>query len=135
MGPIDTDTDTCTTTRTFSAYGIPDGSALIRRTHRRLGDGPGTVDAAAVQRVGAAFRDAFLELAAVETVPEAVSAAVDDAAYFTTEAFDGDDADVRTDLVPSFYRSVAGFHCAYAGRSDRGRVQGALGAPDDGHDG
>jgi hypothetical protein len=122
-------TDACTTTRTFSAYGIADGSSLVRRTYYRLGDDPGTIDAAAVQRIGAAFGDAFVELADVDAVPDAVSMAVEDAAYFTGESFDGADADLRTDVLPSFYRSVAAFHCAYTGHPER--ADGALEAPDD----
>ena len=42
--------------------------------------------------------------------------AVDDARARTAEEFaEEPGADLRTTVVPAFYRRVAGFHCAYHG--------------------
>lgn len=107
-------TDTPTATRTFARYGIPDGSVLVQRTERLLtGNGGGTVTDSTLSLLEAAFRTSFLELAAVESVPPDVAAAVEDAAYFTREEYAGTHADLRTEVVASFYRSVAEFHHAY----------------------
>jgi len=41
-------------------------------------------------------------------------AAVEDARALTREEFvDQPDADLRTDVIPAFYRRVADFHCVY----------------------
>jgi hypothetical protein len=54
-----------------------------------------------------------------------VAAAVEDAAYFTREQYAGTRADLRTEVVPAFYRSVAGFHSAY--REHTAPVDGPVG--------
>ena len=110
------ETDACTTTRTFAVYGVDDGSVLVRTTHRLVHDeDDGTVTDATLDLVAAAFRAAFLEHADVGSLPADVAAAVEDARYFTRERYAGAEADLRTELLPAFYREVAGFHCAYRG--------------------
>lgn len=37
----------------------------------------------------------------------------EDGYYFARERYEGTDADLRTVVVPEFYREVAGFRCAY----------------------
>jgi hypothetical protein len=108
--------DTCTTTRAFDVYGVPDGSVLVRTTHRLVHEADrGTVTDETLEFVAAAFRAAFLEHAAVDSLPPDVDAAVEDARHFTGERFVASEADLRTELLPAFYREVAGFHCAYRG--------------------
>jgi hypothetical protein len=47
-------------------------------------------------------------------VPTHVELAVADARELTREAFaDRPDADVRTEVLPAFYRRVAALHCRY----------------------
>jgi hypothetical protein len=108
--------DTCTTTRAFDVYGVTDGSVLVRTTHRLVHENDrGTVTDATLDLVAAAFRAAFMEHADVGALPADVAAAVEDALYFTRERYADSDADLRTEVLPSFYREVAGFHCAYRG--------------------
>ncbi len=114
--PTETD-DECTTTGSFAAHGIDDGSRLISRTYYRLADGAPASFAPAdrfFDRLETAFIWAYLESAGGTGVPDGVLTAVDDARARTAEEFaDEPDADLRTTVIPAFYRRVAGFHCAY----------------------
>lgn len=107
----------CTTTRSFDDHGIDDGSTLIQRTYYRLAaETSSTFEPTAewFDRIEAAFVWAYLATVEGSDVPRHVEAAIDDARALTAESFaDRADADLRTDVLPSFYRHVAGFHCAY----------------------
>jgi hypothetical protein len=110
-------TDGCTTTRSFDDHGIDDGSALIRRTHYRLvadGDDAFEPTERYLDRLADAFSRAYLTAADAYEIPPHVAAAVDDARVWVGVEFaDASDADLRSDVVPAFYRHAAGFHCAY----------------------
>ncbi|MFB6297421.1 MAG: hypothetical protein ABEH56_02755 [Salinirussus sp.] len=117
MGDVTTRDGDCTTTRSFADHGIDDGSDLIQRTYYRLA-GPETPGFEPTEaffgRLESAFLWAYMGSAAENDVPPHVRAAIDDARVLTAEEFDGrPDADLRTDVLPAFYRRVAGFHCAY----------------------
>ncbi len=106
----------CTTTGSFSDHGVDDGVDLVTRTYyrfREAGDresGPGSF----FDRLESAFVGAYLDAVDEPEVPTHVELAIDDARALTEEAFgDPPDADVRTEIVPAFYRRVAGFHCRY----------------------
>lgn len=107
----------CSTTDSFADHGIESGDVLIRSAYRRLA----TADAAAFEptesffeTLASAFIWAYLGEVDEPGVPQHVEAAVDDARVLTFEEFrDDPDADLRTEVVPAFYRRVAGFHCAY----------------------
>jgi len=109
-------TEECTTTESFVDHDIEDGSALVQRTYYRLA-------AAGVEFVPeesffdaleSAFIWAYLETVEDNGVPDHVEAAIDDAKAVTAAEFaDRPDADLRTDVVQTFYGNVAGFHCAY----------------------
>ena len=109
------DTHTCTTTTAFGAYGVPDGSDLIQRTYHELTDGTTETDASRIRfgELDTAFRRAFTGLTTLGELPPVVEAALADGLYFTREQYEGTDADLRTVVVPAFYREVAGFLCAY----------------------
>lgn len=106
----------CTTTDSFGDHDV-DGQQLIEGTYRRL--------AAAEQRtfedsdrfyeqLESAFLWAYLAAVDEAGVPDHVAYAVDDALAWTRERLAGaDDPDVRTEVVPTFYREAARFHCAY----------------------
>jgi hypothetical protein len=106
----------CTTTYSFDDHGIDDGAALLTDTYYRLAG-----EAVAYEpndrffeQLADAFRWAYLAEAATTEVPEHVALAIEDARERTTEEFaDRPEADLRTEVVPAFYRAVAGFHCAY----------------------
>ncbi len=110
----------CTTTTSFSDHGVDDGSDLVTATHYRLLDAgyrefePG---AEFFEAVETAFVRSYLDRTAdASGLPDHVAAAIDDARERTREEFEGrPDADLRTDVLPAFYRRVAGFHCAYRG--------------------
>lgn len=109
----------CTTTGSFGDHGIEDGSELVHGTHYRLVDG-GWSEFAPTEEfydaLEAAFLWTYLGTVGGTDVPTHVRAAVDDALAFTAEEFaDRPGADLRTEVIPTFYRSVAGFHCAYRG--------------------
>lgn len=110
-------TGECTTTGSFDDHGIADGSDLVRRTYYRLaGDGPPSFapTEAFFDRLETAFLWAYLGSADRADVPDHVRAAIDDARVLTRQEFDDrPDADLRTAVLPAFYRRVAGFHCAY----------------------
>lgn len=106
----------CTTTYSFDDHGIDDGAALLQDTYYRLaGEGVAFEPTDRFfEQLADAFRWAYLSEAAKTDVPEHVTLAIDDAREQTGETFAGrPDADLRTDVVPAFYRAVAGFHCAY----------------------
>ena len=116
--PEHTGTDgECTTTGSFATHGIDDGSRLVSRTYYRLADG-GPPEFAPTEsffdRLETAFIWAYLESTGGTDVPDGVLTAVDDARARTAEELaDEPGADLRTTVVPTFYRRVAGFHCAY----------------------
>lgn len=120
----DTDTrptgsgDDCTTTGSFVDDGIDDGHRLVQRTYYRLraADERFEPTEGFFDRLAVAFRWAYMETADGNEVPDHVEAALDDARVFTAERFadaDPGGLDLRTEVVPAFYREVAGFHCAY----------------------
>lgn len=101
----------------LASFGI-DGRQLRQRTHDDLvEDGFGTYEptAAYVDRLAQTFRAVLAEQADLLAIPEDVDAAIDDAVHATLSDHDGN-ADLRTDVVRTFYRSFAGFYCAYRGR-------------------
>ncbi|MFB6233118.1 MAG: hypothetical protein ABEH61_02550 [Haloarculaceae archaeon] len=109
--------ESCTTTESFDDHGIDDGSDLIRRAHYRLsGDGIPAFEPteAFFGRIETAFLWAYLGSTEDRGVPQHVEAALTDARALTHEEFsDRQDADLRTEVLPAFYRRFAGFHCAY----------------------
>jgi len=119
MEESQTDAADCTTTGSFGDHGIKDGSTLVHRTYYRLVDGGRTTfepTASFYDALESAFLWTYLGSATATDVPVHVEAAVDDARTFTAEEFaDRPDADLRTEVVPTFYQYVAGFHCAYRG--------------------
>lgn len=107
----------CTTTESFADHGIDDGSVLVRRTYYRLAaEEPPEFDPTSrfFDQLELAFLWAYLGSVEENDVPDHVVAAIDDARAWTAEEFeDRPDADLRTEVIPAFYRRVAGFHCAY----------------------
>lgn len=115
--PIDNATEDCTTTKSFADHDLLDGSELIRRTYYRLATAE-DVEFAPTDRffdaLESAFVWAYLDSVDEHGVPDHVGAAVDDALAFTAEEYaDRPDADLRTDVLPTFYTHVADFHCEY----------------------
>jgi hypothetical protein len=107
----------CTTTGSFDDHGIEDGHELVTETHRRLRearvDGFRPTDAF-FDRLESAFTWAYLGTVDDTGVADGVALAIVDARHAVESEFaDREDADLRTDVVPAFYRSVAGYHCAY----------------------
>lgn len=119
MEDSQTDEADCTTTGSFGDHGVDDGSTLVHRTYYRLVDGGRTEFApteAFYDSLESAFLWTYLGAVGETVVPDDVEAAIDDARTFTAEEFaDRPDADLRTEVVPTFYQYVAGFHCAYRG--------------------
>lgn len=118
------DTD-CTTTGSFGDHDIEDGSELVHGTYYRLVEG-GRAEFDPTDAFYEALESAFLwtYLGTVDgtAVPAHVEAAVDDALAFTAEEFAArPEADLRTEIVPTFYQYAAGFHCAYRGDDQPGR--------------
>jgi len=110
----------CTTTMSFSDHGVDDGADLVSATYYRLLDaGYRGVDPGGelFEAVETAFVRTYLShVDDAGGLPAHVAAAVDDARERTAEEFEGrPDADLRTDVLPAFYRRVAGFHCSYRG--------------------
>jgi len=109
--------DDCATSNSFDDHGIPRGSRLISRTYNRLGaDGEPAFEPteAFFDRLESAFTWAYLGSVEERGVPEHVEVAIDDARARTAEEFrDRTDADLRLDVIPSFYQQVAAYHCAY----------------------
>lgn len=117
MNSAQTDGTDCTTTGSFGDHGVDDGSALVHRTYYRLIDGGWTAFAPTAEFYDAlesAFLWTYLAAADETDVPGHVETAIDDALAVTAAEFDDRaDADLRTEVVPTFYRQVAGFHCVY----------------------
>jgi len=109
----------CTTTGSFTDHDIEDGSTLIQQAYYRLADGDRTEfepTTAFFDSLESAFIWAYLGAVRERGVPEHVEAAINDARAHTAEEFENrPDADLRTDVVPAFYRQLAAFHCAYRG--------------------
>lgn len=108
--------DDCTTTRSFDDHGIADGADLITANYYRLAAAEPAFrpTEAFFDRLESAFVWTYLGAVDGTGVPDHVMRAVEDARELTREAFaDRPDADLRTEVIPSFYRRLAGFHCAY----------------------
>jgi hypothetical protein len=107
----------CTTTGSFADHDIEDGSALIQRTYYRLAGADRTEfepTESCFDARESAFIWAYLGTTRESDIPEHVEAAIDDARAHTAAEFaDRPDADLRTDVIPAFYRHLADFHCAY----------------------
>jgi hypothetical protein len=107
----------CSTTRSFSDHGVDDGTDLVTDTYYRLREADvdefePTTDF--FDRLESAFTWAYIGAVDEHGVPDHVEAAIEDARPLTrTEFADRPDASLRTAVVPSFYRRVAGFHCLY----------------------
>jgi hypothetical protein len=108
----------CTTTTSFSDHGVDDGADLVTATHYRLLDAgcrefePG---AEFFEAIETAFVRSYLDrVDDAGGLPDHVAAAIDDARELTSEEFaERPGVDLRTDVLPAFYRRVAGFHCSY----------------------
>jgi hypothetical protein len=115
--------DECTTTGSFSDHDIQDGSRLVQRTYYRLADADRSTFSPTesfFDALESAFIWAYLGSVEENGVPDHVAVALDDARAVTAEEFaDRPDADLRTDVLPTFYRHAAGFHCAYRESSTR----------------
>lgn len=109
--------DDCTTTESFSDHGIEDGTDLVTETYYRLQAGERlefSPTETFFDRLESAFLWAYLGSVDERGVPPHVEAAIDDARALTREEFeDRADPDLRTEVIPAFYRRVAGFHCLY----------------------
>lgn len=109
-------TETCSTSdAAFLDYGLPNGQVLVPATYYVLsGRDEATYEPspAYVHRIADAFRTAFVRRADLPVVPEPVDAAVEDAVTATLHEFDGE-ADLRTAVLPTFYRRVASYACTY----------------------
>lgn len=115
--PAAAGTDSCRTTDSFDDHAIPDGSVLLTRTHYRLVDaGVGSFEPTErfYESLETAFIWAYLGATDGADVPAHVRAALDDALAATRDDFaDRSAADLRTDVLPHFYRTIAAYHCAY----------------------
>lgn len=107
----------CTTTGSFDDHGIGDGADLIARTYYRLQGGDGAEfepTETFFDRLESAFLWAYLGSVEGSAVPAHVEMAVEDARAHAADEFENrPDADLRTAVVPAFYRRVADFHCVY----------------------
>ncbi|MEF8825082.1 MAG: hypothetical protein V5A27_01880 [Halapricum sp.] len=109
--------DDCTSTGSFSDHGIGNGVDLVTRTYYRL-QGTERHEFEPTQRffdqLESAFIWAYLGSVDESGVPTHVELAIEDARTLTQDEFhDKPDADLRTEVIPAFYRRVAGFHCIY----------------------
>lgn len=115
--PSPTMSTTCDTANAFTLYGIPDGVDLLHRMRYQLlagGDGEFEPTDAFVDRIERAFRTAYRRAADAPEVADPLDAAVEDAAALTAEAYvDDPDADLRRDVLPSFYATLVGLFCRY----------------------
>ena len=113
----DSRSDDCTTTGSFTDHGIEDGSDLITSTYYRLQSADRSdfsPTEAFFDRLESAFIWAYLGSVDERGIPPHVESAIDDARSLTRAEFeDRPNADLRTDVIPTFYRRVAGFHCLY----------------------
>ena len=116
-GDRDDARDDCTTTGSFDDHGVDDGGALIQRTYYRLvadEDGEFEPTDEYLDRLVDAFTRAYLTETGSYELPPHVAAAIDDARVWVGIEFaDQSGADLRTDVIPAFYRHAAGFHCGY----------------------
>jgi hypothetical protein len=108
----------CTTTTSFSDHGVDDGADLVSATYYRLLDAGYREFEPSVElfeAVETAFVRTYLDrVDEAGGLPDHVAAAIDGARELTREEFAGrPDADLRTEVLPAFYRRVAGFHCSY----------------------
>lgn len=117
-------------TTAFAAFTVADSSAIVHRTYYRLR----SLDDAAVHlssefmaTLAQAFRRAVLVETERHTVPEAVDAAVDQAVTVTLhDLLDLGSAALRTQVLPTFYRTVPRTSCALDGADhDQGLAQGS----------
>ncbi|MEF8813049.1 MAG: hypothetical protein V5A55_04440 [Halovenus sp.] len=112
-----TSDDECTTTESFTDHDITDGSQLVQRTYYRLAAAEITEyepTESFFDALESAFIWAYLGTVEENGIPEHVEAAIDDARALTAEEFeDRPDADLRTEVVQTFYAHVSSFHCAY----------------------
>lgn len=108
---------TCDTTSAFDAYGIPDGVDLVHRTRYRLlatDDASFQPTTAFLDRVDHAFRAAYIGTADVPLVPEPLDTALEDAAALTAEEYaDDPEADLREEVLPTYYATLVGLFCTY----------------------
>lgn len=111
--------DDCTTTGSFSDHGIEDAVDLVTRTYYRLRAGERQTfspNEAFFDQLESAFIWAYLGSVDERGVPPHVELAIEDARALTEAEFaDRPDSDLRTDVVPAFYRRIAAFHCIYRG--------------------
>lgn len=111
--------DDCTTTGSFRDHGIGDGVDLVTRTYYRLRAGerqPFSPNEAFFDRLESAFIWAYPGSVDERGVPPHVERAIEDARALTEAEFaNRPEADLRTAVIPEFYRRVAGFHCIYRG--------------------
>lgn len=118
---------TCTTrTAAFTDHGIRDGTDLVSRTYYALvisGHATPEVTSEFAEHVAAGFRRAFIRKAAMPLVPETVEAAIEASTDVVVHRLlDEPDVDLRTDLLPAYYRAVANAYCAHlAAGGDPGR--------------
>ena len=108
--------NSCTTSSSFDDHGIDSGSDLIQRAYYRLSDAGVDFEPTAefFARLESAFVWAYLGSTEDRGVPQHVAVALDDARALIREEFaDRPDAALRTEVLPAFYRTLAGFHCAY----------------------
>jgi hypothetical protein len=110
--------ETCSThDRAFLDYGVPTGGDLAQDAYYRLrkrGFTEASPTPAFLDGLAKAFEGAYVAEASVPIVPEPVAAAIDDArTTFAHRLLDDPDADrdLRTDVLPTFYRLVARYYC------------------------
>lgn len=122
MGTIDTSPadhtqSDCTTTNSFDDHEIEDGIDLITRTYTRLirrDLPPFRPTQEYFEWIEVAFLRTYLDLDPTGRIPNDVATAIDDAKEVTYGEFiDRPDADLRTEVLPTFYQQMAGFHCKY----------------------
>lgn len=109
---------TCSThTAAFTDHGITDGTDLVSRTYYTLStNGHRTPEATSefADQVAMAFRQAFIRSAAVPLVPEPIDVAIDEATnVIIHHVLDDSDADLRTEILPAFYQTVASTYCSH----------------------
>lgn len=117
MPQTDRSEEDCSTTDSFNDHGIGDGADLITQTYYRLQGGGRrefTPTETFFDRLETAFIWAYLGSVDETGIPSHVEMAIHDARARTMEEFEEQpDANLRTDVIPSFYSRVAGFHCIY----------------------
>jgi hypothetical protein len=109
--------DNCTTTGSFTDHGVTDGSDLILQTYYRLLD-DGVAQFSPTEEffdhLVDSFRRIYLLSAEEGAVPDHVAAAIDDARVWTAKEYaDEPEADLREEVLPTFYQQAAAFHCQY----------------------